>query len=199
MTVRIKSLPLLEMTLFVNNKRVMEKEKLKGIIECLLFFSDKPLGIDKLAEIMEIENCDEIKVAVEELKKEYDLRSSGLQVVNIAQGYQICTRSEFSGWVRKLYKSQTTFQLSLPALETLSIIAYKQPVTRGEIEKIRGVDASWVLRTLLERKVIKISGRKKLPGRPILYATTQEFLRYFGLKDLSEIPSLEEIKPPASG
>jgi len=177
----------------------MEKGKLKNIIECLLFFSDKPLGIDKLAEIIEIENCDEIREAVEDLKKEYELRNSGLQVLNIAQGYQFCTRSEFSNWVRKLYKSQTTFHLSPPALETLSIIAYKQPVTRAEIEKIRGVDTSYVLRTLLQKKLIRISGRKKLPGRPILYGTTQEFLRYFGLRDLSEIPSLEEIKPPVSG
>ena len=172
---------------------------MKNIIECLLFFSDRPLSIERLAEIMEIDSLDEIKGAVEDLQKEYELRNSGLQVMNIAQGYQICTRGEFSIWVRKLYKSQTTFQLSLPALETLSVIAYKQPVTRGEIEKIRGVDASYVLRTLLEKKLIRISGRKKLPGRPMLYATSQEFLRYFGLKDLSEIPSLEEIKPPASG
>ena len=177
----------------------MERKELKNIIECLLFFSDKPLGIDKLAKIIEINNCDEIEEAVEELKKEYEMRNSGLQVLNIAQGYQICTRSEFSGWVGKLYKSQTTFKLSLPALETLSIIAYRQPITRGEIEKIRGVDASCVLRTLLERRLIRISGRKKVPGRPILYGTTQEFLRYFGLKDLSEIPSLEEIKPQATG
>ena len=177
----------------------MEIKELKDIIECLLFFSDKPLGIDKLAKIIEINNCDQVEEAVEELKKEYEMRNSGLQVLNIAQGYQICTRSEFSSWVGKLYKSQTTFKLSLPALETLSIIAYKQPITRGEIEKIRGVDASCVLRTLLEKRLIRISGRKKVPGRPILYGTTQEFLRYFGLRDLSEIPSLEEIKPPDSG
>jgi len=172
---------------------------LKNIIECLLFFSDRPLSIEKLAETMESGNFDEIKEAIEYLQKEYELRNSGLQVLNIAQGYQICTRDEFSRWVRKLYKSQTTFQLSLPALETLSIVAYKQPVTRGEIENIRGVDASYVLRALLEKRLIRISGRKKLPGRPILYATSQEFLRYFGLKDLSEIPSLEEMKPPVSG
>jgi len=177
----------------------MEKEELKNIIECLLFFSDKPLSIEKLAEIVESGSFDEIKEAIEDLQKEYELRNSGLRVLNIAQGYQICTRGEFSSWVRKLYKSQTTFQLSLPALETLSIVAYKQPVTRGEIENIRGVDASYVLRALLEKRLIRISGRKKLPGRPILYATSQEFLRYFGLKDLSEIPSLEEMKPPVSG
>ena len=186
------------MTLWGSTTRIMEREKLNSIIECLLFFSDKPLSIDKLTEIIEADNCDEIKGAVEELEKEYELRNSGLQVVNIAEGHQICTRSEFSSWVRKLHKSQTTFQLSLPALETLSIIAYKQPATRGEIEKIRGVDASCVLRTLLEKKLIRISGRKKVPGRPILYGTTEEFLRYFGLRDLSEIPSLEEIKPPVS-
>jgi len=186
------------MTFCVRTTGTMEKEELKSIVECLLFFSDKPLSIEKLAEIMESGKFDEIKEAVEDLQKEYELRNSGLQVLNIAQGYQICTRSEFSRWVRKLYKAQTTFQLSLPALETLSIIAYKQPVTRGEIEKIRGVDASYVLRALLEKKMIRISGRKKLPGRPIIYGTSQEFLRYFGLKDLSEIPSLEEIKPPAS-
>jgi segregation and condensation protein B len=187
------------MTPCVSTTRIMEREELKNIIECLLFFSDKPLSMDKLGKIIEIDNCDEITGAVEDLKKEYELRNSGLQVINIAEGYQICTRSEFSSWVSKLYKSQITFQLSLPALETLSIIAYKQPVTRGEIEKIRGVDTSCVLRTLLERKLIRISGRKKLPGRPILYGTTREFLRYFGLRDLSEIPSLEEIKPPVSG
>ncbi len=172
---------------------------MKNIIECLLFFSDRPLSIERLGEITEIDNSGEIKEALEDLQREYELRNSALQVLNIAQGYQIFTRGEFSRWVRKLYKAQTTFQLSLPALETLSIIAYKQPVTRGEIEKIRGVDASGVLRTLLEKKLIRISGRKRLPGRPMLYATSQEFLRYFGLKDLSEIPSLEEIKPPVSG
>ncbi len=177
----------------------MEKEKIKNIIECLLFFSDKPLSIDKLAEIIEIENREKIKEAIGELEREYELRNSGLQVLNIAEGYQFCTRPEFSSWVRRLYKSQTTFYLSLSALETLSIIAYKQPVTRAEIEKIRGVDTSYVLRTLLERKLIRISGRKRLPGRPIIYGTTQEFLRYFGLRDLSEIPSLDEIKPPVGG
>jgi len=177
----------------------MERQELKNIIECLLFFSDRPLSIDKIGKIVEIDNCDEIREAAEELKKEYEIRNTGLQVLNIAQGYQICTKSEFSSWLRKFYKSQTTFQLSLPALETLSIIAYRQPITRAEIERIRGVDASGVLGTLLGRKLIRIQGRKKALGRPILYGTTQEFLRHFGLKDLSEIPSLEEIKPQATG
>lgn len=172
---------------------------MKNIVECLLFFSDKPIAVEKLAQITEVDNQEEIRIAAEELRKEYEIRNGALQVVNIAEGYQICTKSEFSDWIRKLYKSQTTFQLSLPALETLSIVAYKQPITRAEIEKVRGVDASCVLRTLLEKRLIRISGRKRVPGRPMLYGTTQEFLRYFGLKDLSEIPSLEEIKPPVSG
>jgi segregation and condensation protein B len=132
------------------------------------------------------------KSVLEELIDEYNSRN--LQILQVAEGYQLCTRHDYSNWVRKFLKFDKTRKLSQPSLDTLSIIAYKQPLTKVEVEEIRGVDSSGVVRTLLEKKIISPGGRKKVPGRPIMYRTTRKFLEYFGLKDLSDLPTLEDFK-----
>ena len=132
------------------------------------------------------------KSVLEELIDEYNSRN--LQILQVAEGYQLCTRHDYSNWVRKFLKFDKTRKLSQPSLDTLSIIAYKQPLTKAEVEEIRGVDSSGVVRTLLEKKIISPGGRKKVPGRPIMYRTTRKFLEYFGLKDLSDLPTLEDFK-----
>jgi segregation and condensation protein B len=123
--------------------------------------------------------------------------SRNLQIVQVAEGYQLCTRHDYSDWVRKFLKFDKTTKLSQPSLDTLAIIAYKQPLTKAEVEEIRGVDSSGVVKTLLEKKVISPGGRKKVPGRPIMYRTTRKFLEYFGLRDLSDLPTLEDFKESA--
>jgi segregation and condensation protein B len=130
------------------------------------------------------------------LSRELDDRGSPLQLLEIAQGWQLASRPAYSQWVRRLFKQKTTLRLSPSALETLSIVAYKQPMTRGEVEEIRGVDVGGVLDTLLERKLLRIIGRKEALGRPLLYGTTLEFMKQFGLKSLDELPRLEELAPP---
>ena len=172
----------------------MNKEELKNIIECLLFISDKPLFVKKISEVTGIKDQSRVMSAIRKLKKDYDERKSSLQVVDIAGGFQMSTRKEFSKWVRKMYEQQVTYRLSASALETLSVIAYKQPVTRAEVEKVRGVDVSGVLRSLLDKKLIKVAGKKECIGRPSLYRTTENFLLYFGLKDITDMPDLEEIE-----
>jgi segregation and condensation protein B len=177
----------------------MNEMNVKKVIECLLFFSEKPLLPDKISEIlakgqegMEIDSR-EVEQLLIEMGEEYRNRDSGLQIVRIGGGFQMCSLSECAPWIRVMFKSRITLKLSPSAMETLSIIVYKQPITKAEIEGIRGVDAGGVLHTLLSKKLIRICGRKDVLGRPLLYKTTQKFLQYFGLRDLLEMPSLEEI------
>jgi segregation and condensation protein B len=148
--------------------------------------------IKTLIKLLDSEPKEEIVSAVEALKKEYD-RPGGLQMVEVAGGYQIVTRPELHEWVRRLFHERTTQKLSVAALETLAVVAYKQPVTAPEIADIRGVNTAGVLGTLLERKLIKIVGRKQVVGRPFLYGTTREFLERFGLNDLSDLPKVEDM------
>jgi len=174
----------------------MNLDELKNILEVLFFISDKPVTLEKLKEIFSEEKDvteDKIKEAISKISEEYSTRPVELR--EIAGGYQFATRPQYSIWVKKLFKEKTTLRLTSSAIETLSIIAYKQPITRAEIEEIRGVEVISVLETLLERKLIKIVGRKETVGRPLLYGTTEEFLRYFGLKSLSELPPLDELVP----
>lgn len=153
--------------------------------------SDKPLSIDNIKEVIGIERG-EIKSLLEELKQEY-LLNHGFRLREVAGGYQLVTDPEYAHWLRKLFHGGRKERLSRAALETLAIIAYKQPVTKPEIEHIRGVDADGVIRTLLERGLIRIAGRKNVIGRPILYATSKKFLEYFGLNSLDELPPLDEL------
>ena len=170
----------------------------RAIIETLLFVSEVPLSLSKIKELLAMYTHGEITAALEDLRKEYSEDSHGCAVVEVAQGYQLRTKPEYAGWVRKLNKITPT-RLSRAALETLAIIAYKQPVLRLEVEAIRGVDVGGVLHLLLEKKLIKIMGRKNVAGRPFLYGTTQKFLEVFSLQDLSSLPSLKELDGFAEG
>ncbi len=171
----------------------MEREEIKAIIENILLAADQPVSEAQFKNLFgdEVERVS-FKSVLEELIGEYNSRN--LQILQVAEGYQLCTRHDYSNWVRKFLKFDKTRKLSQPSLDTLSIIAYKQPLTKAEVEEIRGVDSSGVVRTLLEKKIISPGGRKKVPGRPIMYRTTRKFLEYFGLKDLSDLPTLEDFK-----
>ena len=164
-----------------------------AIVEALIFVADEPLTEKVLAEVLE-EDRESIGAAVEELKKEYEQRESGLQLREIAGGWQISTRTEFHEEVRKFLKTRPSAKLSLASLETLAVIAYKQPVTVPEILEIRGVQSASAIKTLLDKRLIVAKGRKETVGRPMQYGTSKDFLIQFGLKDLSELPSIEDFE-----
>ncbi len=168
----------------------MDRDLQKRTVEALLFLSEEPVKIDKLATVLSI-SIDEAEALVGELKNDLASARRGLQVFEVAGGYQMGTLPELAPYIEKAFSEDVSSNLSTAALEALAIIAYKQPVTRIEIESIRGVRSEHVLENLLKRKLIKISGRKEGPGRPLLYNTTPDFLKYFGLKELSNLPSLE--------
>lgn len=167
-------------------------EHLKGHIEALLFASGDPLPAAKIADILSVPDEQHIILLIEEIKKQMNSESRGLTIVEVAGGFQICTKPELAATIEKLAEVQEV-RLSSAAMETLSIIAFKQPITRQEIENIRGVQMDKLLNTLLERGLIKELGRKEVIGRPILYGTTEEFLKCFGLKSLEQLPDLNNI------
>ena len=166
--------------------------ELKAIIEALIFASPDPLTPKALYKLLATETKEDVQAAIAELKKDYE-RPGGLQLVEVAGGYQIVTRTDLHDWVRRLFQERTTQKLTVQALETLAVIAYKQPITAIEITEVRGVNTAAVLGTLLERHLIKIVGRKQVVGRPFMYATTKEFLIRFGLNDLSDLPKVEDM------
>ncbi len=180
-------------------KEATEKQKrrsigeLVAVIEALIFVSDEPLTIRTLVKLL-TEDKDTVNAALDQLSKEYDERESGLQVRNIGGGWQISTRPEFHEDVRALLKTRPSAKLSLASLETLAVIAYKQPVTVPEILEIRGVQSASSIKTLLDKRLIVSKGRKDTVGRPMQYGTSQEFMIQFGLKDLSELPSIEDFE-----
>ena len=165
---------------------------LKAIVEALIFASPEPLTPKMLYRLLADEPKEDVAATVEALKVDYESRP-GLQFVHVAGGYQIVTRPELHEWVRRLFHERSTQKLTVQGLETLAVIAYKQPITALEIGEIRGVNTSGVLSTLLERHLIKIIGRKNVVGRPFLYATTKEFLIRFGLNDLTDLPKIEDM------
>lgn len=171
----------------------MEESELIKAVETLLFITDEPIKTERIAKICEVKNVKYMEEILEKIKHSYDIENRALCIMKVAGGWQMSTRSEYSLWVRKLYQTRLTMRLSNAALETLCIIAYKQPVTRAQIEKIRGVDAMGPLDTLLERKLITVLGRADAIGRPILFGTTEEFLRQFGLNSLADLPHLENM------
>jgi segregation and condensation protein B len=166
--------------------------ELKAIVEALVFASPEPITPRLLNKLLADEPKDDVAAALAALRQEYETRP-GLQMVDVAGGVQIVTRPELHEWVRRLFHERSTQKLTVQGLETLAVIAYKQPVTAIEIADIRGVNTSGVLSTLLERHLIKIVGRKNVVGRPFLYATTKEFLIRFGLKDLTDLPRIEDM------
>jgi segregation and condensation protein B len=167
-------------------------ENLKYIIESLLFVSATPLTMDHLKGILEGEDGTAIRAAIEELTAEYEARDGGFLLKQVAGGYQFRTQGRYNEWIKRMIRPSTP-RLSKAALETLAIIAYNQPIIRNDIEHIRGVDSGGVIRMLMERKLIRVLGRKEIPGRPLIYATTQHFLEVFELKDLKDLPTPKEI------
>jgi segregation and condensation protein B len=171
----------------------VEEERLKAILESLLFAAGEPVALAQLANALDNVPRDEIRRALAQMATAYASGSRGIVLEEVAGGYQLRTPKEHALYVRRLLAAKPP-RLSRPLLETLAIVAYRQPITRPEIEQMRGVDAAGVLETLLERGLIKIAGRKDAPGRPIMYATTPEFLATFGLRDLESLPDLEELR-----
>ena len=180
----------------------MAPEELKSVVEALIFASPDPITPKTLYKLLAGESKDDVSAAINDLRAEY-LNRPGLSLVEVAGGYQIVTRPELHEWVRRLFHERSTQKLSVASLESLAVIAYRQPVTALEITEIRGVNSSGVLSTLLERNLIKIVGRKNVVGRPFMYGTTKEFLIRFGLKDLGDLPKIEDMaealgfNPPA--
>ena len=173
----------------------MDYFEIKPILESFLFISDSPIRLETLVEILPESNKEAILEGIRQIQTEYEDRSKGIELVEVAGGYQFRTKPSWAGWVSRLKKVKAV-KLSQAALETLAIVAYRQPVIRPAIEEIRGVDSGSVLHTLLEKGLIKMMGRKDLPGRPIVYGTTKGFLELFGLNTLSDLPTLKEIQPP---
>ena len=168
-------------------------DNLKAIVESLLFASDTPITIDRIKSVLEVTDRKAIRETLTSLVEEYESIKRGFFLTEIAGGFQFRTRPEFREWIRRLKETRPA-RLSRAALETLAIIAYKQPVLRSDLEYLRGVDCGGTLRTLLERKLIRVLGRKNLPGRPIIYGTTKQFLELFDLKDLRGLPTLQDLK-----
>ncbi|MBW2450617.1 MAG: SMC-Scp complex subunit ScpB [Deltaproteobacteria bacterium] len=170
---------------------------IKYIIESLLFVADEPLPVDRIKKILIQVETREIREAMAELTAEYEARGGGFYLDEVAGGYQIRTRPQYTEWIKKLIQPKP-LRLSKPALETLVIIAYKQPIIRSDIEHLRGVDCGGVIRALLERKLIRVLGRKEIAGRPLIYATTKRFLEIFDLKNLRDLPTPKEIEELAA-
>jgi segregation and condensation protein B len=165
----------------------------KQVLEALLFASDAPVGLATLVEILDGPSAEEVANLLAELKHEYETTERGVALVEIAGGYQILSRKECAPWIDRMLRTRRKTRLSRAGLETLAIVAYKQPITKTEIDSIRGVDSSGSLHTLLERNLVLIRGRSKAVGRPLLYGTTPEFLSYMGVNDVDDLPELKEL------
>jgi len=172
----------------------LQDDQLKQVVEALIFASDIPITINQLKGFIEEATASEIKKAVNSLNLEYNKTGRAITIISVAGGFQMVTREAYTQWIRKLFIKRRKSRLSQAALETLSVIAFKQPVSKSEIEAIRGVGCDGVVKTLLERKLITITGRSDGPGRPLIYASTKEFLRYFGINDVSDLPKPREIE-----
>ena len=177
----------------------MEDAQVKAILEALLFANEKPVIIEQVKNIMPDVESTRIREIIEGLKVEYEKDYRGIRVVEVAGGFQMVTAGELNNYLKKFFSQRQKERLSGPSLETLAIIAYKQPVTRLDVESIRGVNVDGVMGTLLERGLIRIVGKKETVGRPFVYGTTKQFLEYFGLKSIEELPRLEEFSSLTSG
>jgi segregation and condensation protein B len=179
----------------------MQVDELKPILEAVIFVASEPVTEEELARLLPDVAREDVKAALEALRRDYDAAGRGLELRRIAGGYQLRTRPEYQDYIRRYLKTRPSARLSMAALETLAVIAYKQPITLPEIQEIRGVNSARAVKTLLEKRLIEPKGRKPVVGRPILYGTSREFLIHFGLNDLSELPTIEdfrEVSDPAS-
>jgi len=165
----------------------------KGVIEAILFVNEKPVTLDQMKKVLDTISSGELKKVIKLLQDEYNDYKKGIEIKEIAGGYQMLSNSIYASYIRDFYKTKHKEKLSKPSLETLAIMAYKQPVTRADIEMVRGVNSDGVVGNLLDKELIKIVGKKDVPGRPYLYGTTKQFLEYFGLKSLENLPKLEEF------
>jgi segregation and condensation protein B len=168
-------------------------DHLKGAVEALLFVSEKPVSVDQIKEAVPGTAAADLKEVLSALQKDYEAPDRGMTVVEIANGWQMLSSGNFAGYIREFYKTRHKEKLSRPSLETLAIIAYKQPVSRTDVEMIRGVNSDGTVMHLLNKGLIRITGRKEVPGRPYVYGTTSQFLEYFGLRGLEDLPKLEEF------
>jgi len=175
----------------------MSYDNIKAVIEALLFASEKPLTLEQIKNTLDGLDTGEIRRLLREMQSEYESGRRGLRIMEIADGFRMATASEFAPFLKKMYKQRRVERLSRPALETVAIVAYKQPVTKLEIESIRNVNVDGLMENLLEKGIIRVAGRKKAPGRPKLYGTTRQFLEYFGLRSLEELPKIEGLGLPA--
>lgn len=167
----------------------------KQILEAVLFASDVPVTLNVLTQVLGNRSAAEVRAVLTEMAAAYESEERGVILSEIAGGFQILSRKECAPWVEQMLRSRRKIRLSKPALESLAIVAYKQPITKVEIDSIRGVDSAGVLHTLLERNLVTIKGRSKGVGRPLLYSTTQEFLSYMGINELTDLPELKEVAP----
>ncbi len=174
-------------------KSIISPGELIAVVEALIFVADEPISSRSLADVLG-EDRESIEAAIEALKDEYETRESGLQIREIAGGWQLSTKTELHEYIRQFLKTRPSAKLSLASLETLAVIAYKQPVTVPEILEIRGVQSASAIKTLLEKRLIVTKGHKETVGRPMLYGTSKDFLIQFGLRDLSELPSIEDFE-----
>lgn len=184
----------IEMSAPTADPALSDMRALKGILEALLFVAAEPIPVTRFLALLGAVTKQDVDQALASLAQDYEQEGRGLQLAEVAGGYRIVTKAEFAPWLKRLEKVKSPSKLSRSALESLAIIAYKQPIVRAEVEQIRGVETSGVIRTLLERKLVRIVGRKEEPGRPIMYGTTKFFLEHFGLRDLSQLPPLREFK-----
>ena len=172
----------------------MSPTQIKSILEAILFAANEPISIKQFTQVLGDVSTHDIREQLIALEDDYQAANRSFQLIEIANGFQVCSRPEYRDWIEKFYTRQVRVRLSPPALETLAIVAYKQPVTRTEVEEIRGVNSDSVVNSLIQKGLIRITGRKPGQGRSLLFATTDRFLEQFGLKNLSELPSIEEIE-----
>ncbi len=177
----------------------MEAQEIKGVVEALIFAADEPVSLREMKGVLEGVEVQAIYDIIGGLQKEYESQGRSFRIVEVAGGFRMSTRPQFGEWLKKFYKFRHRERLSQASLETLAIIAYRQPLIRAEIEAIRGVDVAGVLHGLLEKRLIRVMGRKEVIGRPLIYGTTNRFLEHFGLRALSELPRIEELKEGEEG
>ena len=171
-------------------------DETKKIVEALLFAVHEPISVRKISEAVEGTDVKQIKEIIQQLREEYDTNDRAFQIEEIANGFQLLSRPEYHEWISKIRKKTSEARLSQAAIETMAIIAYKQPIIRAEVEAIRGVQSGQMIRTLIEKGLVKITGRDEVLGRPLLYGTTKMFLEHFGLKSTKDLPKVEELEAP---
>ncbi|MDD5115741.1 MAG: SMC-Scp complex subunit ScpB [Candidatus Omnitrophica bacterium] len=176
----------------------MEGNNLKSAVEALIFASEKPATIEQIKKVLNIQDSSGLRRVIDELKSEYETQGRGLRIIEIAGGFQMVASTDFAPFLKKLFKYRLNDKLSKPALESLAIIAYKQPLTKSEIESLRNVNVDGVMKSLVDKNLIRICGRKKVPGRPFVFGTTRQFLEHFGLKSLDDLPKMDDFSALAA-